>query len=313
MSSHPDVSVIIPTYNRTGFLKAAVASALAQTLQDFEIIVVDDASQDDTEKMLRQFKDSRITLIRHEINQGVAAARNTGVMNSKGKYIAFLDDDDEWLPNKINRQIELLEISPKIVGAVYSGWTGVDAASERILYQRTPTHRGEIFTVMLLQGWLAPTSSFLVRKECFEKAGLFDLEFDYGEDFDMWLRIARTFQFDYIEEPLVRYSVPHKKPSLSANYKLMIRGTEAQLRKYIDTLALNRKNHSRCYLNLGVLYCYNGDVRKGRENFLKGMSLYPFEPRHYFNFGMSLLGSNNFKRLKMLKETVGHINFTSWS
>src|SRR5262245_7125063 len=116
MSGQPAVSIIIPTYNRTGFLRAAVASALAQTLHDFEIIVVDDASKDDTERVLRHFEDSRITLIRHEINRGVAAARNTGVENAKGKYFAFLDDDDEWLPNKLNRQFELLESSPKLVG-----------------------------------------------------------------------------------------------------------------------------------------------------------------------------------------------------
>jgi glycosyltransferase involved in cell wall biosynthesis len=310
MSGQPEVSIIIPTYNRAGFLKTAITSALAQTLQDFEVIVVDDASQDDTEKVLRQFQDSRITLIRHETNQGVAAARNTGVVNSKGKYIAFLDDDDEWLPDKIERQFNLLEKSPKFVGVVYTGWVGVDAASGRILYQLTPTERGEIFEVMLLQGTLAPTSSVFLRRECFEKAGLFDLDFEYGEDFEMWLRIAQAFEFEYIEEPLVRYSVPHKKRSLSANYDLMIRGAEAQLRKYAEIFALHRKSHSRFYLSLGVLYCYNGNVRKGRQAFLKGITRCPFEPRHYFNLGLSLLGAKNFKKLKTLKERIGHVNFS---
>src|SRR5262245_40778764 len=242
MSGQPVVSVIIPTYNRAGFLESAITSALAQTLQDFEIIIVDDASQDDTEKMLGQFQDSRITLVRHKTNQGIAAARNTGVVNAKGKYIAFLDDDDEWLPDKNERQFKLLERSPRSVGGVYTGWVGVDAASGKILYQLSPRERGKIFDAILLKGTLAPTSSIFLRKECFEKAGLFDLDFEYGEDFEMWLRIARVFEFDYIEEPLVRYSVPQKERSLSANYDVMIRGFEAQLRKYAEVFSVNRKS-----------------------------------------------------------------------
>ena len=91
----PDVSVIIPTYDRSEFLRTAIASVLAQTLQDFEIIVVDDASADDTQEVVGNLDDGRIRYIRHEINKGVAATRNTGVLNSKGKYIAFLDDDDK--------------------------------------------------------------------------------------------------------------------------------------------------------------------------------------------------------------------------
>jgi glycosyltransferase involved in cell wall biosynthesis len=308
MRGRSEVSVIIPTYNRAGFLENAVASALAQTLQDFEIIVVDDASQDETEKVLSQFQDRRVRLIRHETNRGVAAARNTGVVNSRGKYIAFLDDDDEWLPDKNERQLKLLERSPKSVGVIYTGWVGVDADSGRTLYQLTPTQRGEIFNAMLLAGTLAPTSSVFLRKECFEKTGLFDLDFEYGEDFEMWLRIAKAFEFDYIKEPLVRYSVPRKERSLSANYNVMIKGFEAQLRKYAAIFASDKKSHSRCYLSLGVLYCYNGNVRKGRQAFLKGIGRCPFEPRHYFNLGLSLLGAKNFKKLKTFRDRVGHIN-----
>jgi glycosyltransferase involved in cell wall biosynthesis len=118
----PAVSVIIPTYNRAEFLRLAITSVLNQTFQDFEIIVVDDASEDHTHEVVHNFRDKRIKYIHHEVNKRVAAARNTGVLNSSGAYIAFVDDDDEWLPKKLQMQVALLENSPSIVGGVYTGF-----------------------------------------------------------------------------------------------------------------------------------------------------------------------------------------------
>ena len=306
MSNSPKVSVVIPTYNRGNFLRAAVASALAQTLRDLEIIVVDDASAEDSEKVVRQFGDSRLKFIRHETNRGVAAARNTGVLKSQGKYIAFLDDDDEWLPEKLERQFELLEQSPRNVGVVYTGSLAMESMNGKALFQLMPTLKGVIFQEMLLRDSLAPTSTFVVRKECFEKAGLFDVDFEFGEDFDMWLRIAAAFQFDYIEEPLVRFSAPddNKRSLSSNNFEARIKASEARLKKYAEIIALDRRCHSRRYLSLGVLHCYNGNVRKGRESFIRGIKIHPLEPRNYFNLCLSLCGAKNYKKWKMLKEGV---------
>jgi hypothetical protein len=120
----------------------------------------------------------------------------------------------------------------------------------------------------------------------------------------MWVRIALAFQFDYIKEPLVRYSVPdNNKYALSSNYQARIKATEAQLKKYSEIIALDSRHYSRRYLGLGVLHCYNGNVRKGRESFLRGIKINPFEPRNYFNLCLSVLGAKNFKKWKRLKET----------
>ena len=116
----PAVSVIIPTYNRAEFLRLAITSVLNQTFQDFEIIVVDDASEDHTHEVMNNLNDKRIKYIRHEVNKRVSAARNTGVLHSSGDYIAFLDDDDEWLPSKLQRQVALLEDSTSTCGGVYT-------------------------------------------------------------------------------------------------------------------------------------------------------------------------------------------------
>src|SRR5258705_13939604 len=102
------VSVVIPTHNRSEFLRSAIASVLGQTYQDFELIVVDDASTDSTAEVVVSFNDSRIKFIRHQTNQGGSAARNTGIRASKCDYIAFLDDDDEWSPRKLSKQVEVL-------------------------------------------------------------------------------------------------------------------------------------------------------------------------------------------------------------
>jgi len=308
----PKVSVIIPTHNRADILREAITSVLSQSFSDFEIVVVDDASRDNTSEVVRAIDDQRIKYLRHETNRGVALARNTGVLNSTGQYIAFLDDDDEWLPDKLKKQYDLLEGSPVIVGVVHTGSFAVDVSSRKILRQLTPTKRGKIFDEMFIQNSIAPTSTFFLRRECFERVGLFDVKLEFGEDFDMWLRIAKEFQFEYIEEPLVKFSVSNNKSSLSANYELKIRGGEAQLRKYAALFALNSKVHSRRYLDLGVLYCYKGDVIKGRKALIKAIKIYPFEPKYYFNLCLSLLGANNFKILKQLKEQWLADHLSAW-
>ncbi len=118
----PTVSVIIPTYNRAHLLGRAIESVLDQTYQDFEIIVVDDASADETEEVVKSFGDDRINHIRHQKNKGGSAARNTGIKAARGEFIAFLDSDDEWVPKKLEKEIDRLQTLSNEVGVVYSGF-----------------------------------------------------------------------------------------------------------------------------------------------------------------------------------------------
>jgi glycosyltransferase involved in cell wall biosynthesis len=138
----PMVSIVIPTHNRSESLRHSIASVLTQTLQDFEIIVVDDASSDHTAEVAYMFADQRIKYIRHDANLGVAAARNTGIVNSRARYIAFLDDDDEWLPEKLARQLKRLHSSPTNVGAIYTSSLRVDRRSGRVVAQERETLKG---------------------------------------------------------------------------------------------------------------------------------------------------------------------------
>jgi len=299
----PTISVIIPTHNRSRALRRTIASVLRQTMPDFELIVVDDASVDDTQRVVEHFAAANIKYICHAKNQGAAAARNTGISNSHGKYIAFLDDDDEWLPDKLRLQFARLEASPMNVGAIYTGWLIVHGLTGNVLSQQIPWLKGDVFDSIFVRGFIAPTSTFLCRRSCFEKVGLFDESLQYCEDHDMWLRIAKEFAVDCVDEPLVRYTDPDSdRPSLSTNYDRVIRGQEAYFRKYAHVFVRHPAIHSVRRVELGVLYCYNGNMSKGRASFRTAMRINALEPRTYFNFALSLLGARLFKTLKLSKE-----------
>jgi len=130
----PKVSVIIPTYNRAEFLRSAIESALTQTYTDLEIIVSDDKSTDHTKEVVRSFIDERTKYIRNKGKKGVSAARNSAILASKGEYIAFLDDDDEWFPDKLQRQVEVLDHSRPNICGVHSNLLEIDKMTGKIIY-----------------------------------------------------------------------------------------------------------------------------------------------------------------------------------
>src|SRR5215471_13264577 len=132
------VSVIIPTHNRAEFLQSAITSVLNQTFQDFEIIIVDDASKDHTREVIANFNDARIKVIHNQVSKGAAGARNIAITNSNCEYIAFLDDDDEWLPEKLKIQTCLLDNSPPEVGGVCTGNFTLEKMSGSVLSAVNP-------------------------------------------------------------------------------------------------------------------------------------------------------------------------------
>jgi len=302
----PIVSVIIPTHNRNRFLRSAIESVLNQTFQAFEIIVVDDASSEDVQGIVEGFHDIRIKCIHHEINKGEAGARNTGIMHAEAKYIAFLDDDDTWLPEKLKSQLDVLENSTLKVGGIYSGYIAKDCADPRKSFTKIPIKRGDIYKDLLVQNSIGTPSTVVVRRTCIETAGLFDENIFYGVDHDFYLRIAKNFHFECIAEPLVNYSIHENR--LSSNPEIVAKGLEAMSLKYQGELGeLYRKRRKYLglgYLSVGVGFCYKGDKTKGIEAIMKSIRLYPFEPRAYFNLGLSLLGTRNFTKIKKFKDIL---------
>jgi glycosyltransferase involved in cell wall biosynthesis len=226
--------------------------------------------------------------------------RNDGLRRASGEYVALLDDDDEWLPLKLEKQVHLLDNSSGSVGLIYTGFFRIDGSSKKVIDRVIPEKRGHVFEELCLKNWMGTCSTVLIRKVCFEKTGLFDEGLASAADYDMWLRISKEFAVDYNCEPLVYYRVHDNR--ISTNHESMSRGLEGLLRKHASYFELDNKNYSRRYSNLGINYCFSGNTKKGREALLRAIRLYPFEVRHYYNLCLSLLGADNFRRLKKLRE-----------
>jgi glycosyltransferase involved in cell wall biosynthesis len=232
ISINPFISIIIPSYNRGEFISRAVHSVLCQTFNNVEILVVDDGSTDDTLQQLQQLqgKDPRLKIIQHENNLGAQAARNTGIRAAMAPYIAFLDSDDEWLPNKLERQISLIESSNNNVGVVYAGFLWVHADG-RPTKQQAPRFRGKIYRNALKE-WIADTNTFMVRKDILYKAGLLDENIRSYQEWDLCIKLARYTEFDFVDEPLAIYHI-HDKPAISKDLLLDALG-------YLDVITVHR-------------------------------------------------------------------------
>jgi glycosyltransferase involved in cell wall biosynthesis len=292
----PKVSVVILTYNRAELLRSAITSVLNQTFQDFEIIIVDDASKDNTQEALSHFDDARLKYIRHEMNKGEGKSRNTGIANASGEFIAFLDDDDEWLPEKLKLQVDILDNDPTI-SAVYTGCICIDKRSGNVDSLKIPSKRGDIFQELLKENFII-VSSILLRRACFETVGLFDELVPFGLDHDMWIRVSRFYQFAFITKPLVKYYIHQNR--LNANFSLVAQGMEKMFEKYGADFALNAKYYSKkCYV-LAFLYCLMGNGHRCRAACVKSIKIYPLQLKSYALLGLSFVGISTFQKLLQL-------------
>ena len=197
----PQISVIIPTYNRGARLGGAIESVRAQTFQDWELLVVDDGSTDETPALVQAHvqRDARICSVRQS-NAGAAAARNQGIRSARGAYLAFLDDDDRWAPQKLDTQLRFLMAHAE-VGWVYSFMRLVnEATGAEQLHGRALRSFKELF-----RGYFIGPQTVLLRRACVERVGRFDESRDFfgAEDTDFFLRLGKSFAFHCIPEPLV--------------------------------------------------------------------------------------------------------------
>lgn len=201
---HPKVTVVIPTYNREGFIGAAIGSVLAQTFADFELIVVDDGSTDGTAAVVAAIRDPRIRYTRQE-HRGISAAMNHGLRAARGAYIARLDSDDVWLPELLETEVAVLDARPE-VGAAYARGRGVDEGGRPTLdvWGMAERFPGDSFRSMLY-GDFTCNITVVARRECFERAGWFDETMVTNEDWDLWLRVARHYRFAYTDRVLAHF------------------------------------------------------------------------------------------------------------
>jgi len=231
-----EVSVIIPTFNRGQKVVRAVASVLYQTFRNLEIIVVDDGSQDDTQQRLRSFRDKIVSLV-HPQNMGVSAARNTGIRASRSPLIAFLDSDDYWLPEKIEKQTTFFRQHPDAVACqTEEHWVRHGRRVNPRNKHRKPS--GDIFGPSLKLCLVSP-SAVMLKRALLSEVGFFDESLPACEDYDLWLRIASRYPVHLIQEYLLVKEGGHKD-QLSTTIKGLDRFRIRSLEKLILAGGLQR-------------------------------------------------------------------------
>ena len=273
------VSVIIPVFNRPQSVRRAIESVLAQTCQDFEIIVVDDASTDATATVVAAFTDPRIRLIRHERNRGGSAARNTGIQASSAPYVAFLDSDDEWLPNKLERQLAVFEAATDQVGLVYTGAERV--WEDGVVSRDVPRRHPDLTRTLLLTNVIGETSVGMVRRRVLDETGGFDESLPSCQDVDLWLRICERFHAVPVSGILVRVIKGTDNNRISANISRTVLGRELYGRKHREKMV----RHGVLHLFLRESGWWQQrrvrDARQARRSYLESLRANPLAPWTY--------------------------------
>lgn len=206
-SAAPIVTVVLPTYNRAPLIVRAIRSVLAQTYEDFELLVVDDGSTDGTMDEVARVRDPRVRRLRLPANRGAAAARNVGLRAARGRFLAFQDSDDEWLPSKLDRHMRVFARRDGAVGVVYSDMRRILRDGTR-RYHRSPTVAGGRLidpSTNFYQVCKLGIQASVIRRECLEAVGGFNEAFPALEDLELFIRLSRRYAFHHLRLPLVRY------------------------------------------------------------------------------------------------------------
>ena len=245
--AQPRLSVIIPMFNTAQWIGAAIASALDQTERRIEVVVVDDGSTDGSLDRVLSFDDDRLTILTQS-NQGLSAARNSGIFVARAPLLGLLDGDDTWFPEKVQRHLELHETSANI-GVTFDWWAYLDENGDRTgQYLMHKCHQPDAKTLARRN---CVGSHVVAKKECFANVGLFDESLRSCEDLDMWIRIASqtSFLFRLIPEVLSGYRV--REGSLSLNFDTFVRSAEVmQERVALRTPGMNEEDGRRCLSQL---------------------------------------------------------------
>lgn len=299
MNKDPLVSVVLPTYNRSKELKRAINSVLSQTYGNFELFVIDDGSTDNTQEVLDNFEDERIEHIRFEKNRGPQIARNTGIENSSGKFIALLDDDDVWTPDKLEKQVKKFRNLDDSWGVVYSGLKKI--RDGKVVDVVSPGVEGWVLKDILLRNRIS-SSMVLLRSDCLEEVGLFDPNLESSQDVDLWIRLAKDYKFSCVDEPLaIRYIEGEDR--ISKNYRKRYEGVRGLLEKHFQEFKNHPKGLSRRYSQLGTnLTFLTKSGKKSRPYFKKAILADKTNYKAYLDLILSYLSSRLHRHIYSLIE-----------
>ncbi len=299
------VSVIMPVYNRENLVSQSIESVLGQTYQKIELVLINDGSSDNSLNILTEYKNrfpEKIKLI-NQPNQGQINARNHGIKISKGKYIAFLDSDDLWLPDKLEEQIPLFKDD---VGLVYGGVELIDESGATTGFDPCdPAIQGKIFPYLLVKNRMTG-GSVVVLREALEEVGVFDTEFRAAENWDLWLRICKQFQARLVDKPVVKYRL-HEN-NMSKDMMLMQEAKRQIMAKHCDKHSpdsviarYSKMAEADLFYRLGVYYFSREQFGRAIRNFLRVMVISPLYEDTLARLLRSILGRRGNRMLRKLK------------
>jgi len=283
----PTFSVIIATYNRAHLVGRAIRSVLAQTYQDFEVLVVDDGSTDETPAAVGAFDDPRLVYLRREQNGGASATRNMGIRRARGKYISFLDDDDEFLPEFLAESYRVFEAAPESVGF---GWCGIHNIRDSIedekflseeIWQPDFRNREHAYLSSLRSRGIGSGCGLTVRRTCFDIVGLFDEALQTAVDTDILVRFFRHFDFVVVPKVLVKVH-KHNHGRVSDLYREKAEAYERIVSKHLDVLTNHPDLWTFLHYKVGLLYYRVNDATKARRFMVSALRKQPFYLKAWF-------------------------------
>ncbi|MEK0290651.1 glycosyltransferase family 2 protein [Caldifermentibacillus hisashii] len=293
------ISVIIPTYNRGHMIHVSIESVINQSYKNLELIIVDDNSEDNTKEIVEEYmkKDKRIKYIKHDVNKGGAAARNTGIFNATGDYIAFLDSDDEWYPKKLEKQIKVIQENNNI-DLVFTAYKVMEKYSNKLIgYHKIK--KNYRLSQLYKNNFLGSTSSLLIKKQKLIEVNGFDDKLKSCQDWDLYLKCCDSSNFYVIDEPLLTQYYHGNR--ISNNNDAIIQGHKAIIKKILRIL--QRKKYpkmetnmilSELYLRMSKLYFKNNNFEQGKRFLFISMKLYPLNIKTLFYVINSLFGKKVF-------------------
>jgi len=289
----PKVSVVVTTYNRPDLLPQAIESVTNQTYENIECFVVDDHSTvGNPESITKTVGDENVTYVRHSKNRGLSAARNTGIKKAGGKYIAFLDDDDRWESEKIEKQVSRFEKLSDDVAIVYCWMNYVDEESGRMVKEYKPTYKGYIFPETLDAQPIGSGSTLLIRVSVAEEVNGFDESLSRGIDGDFIRRVCKRYKVDYVPEFLVNYRVNHGNERITSDdkngTKNAIEGHKRKICKFEKELEGMPEKYYNINKKISLLHAEIGNIGESLKYMYRAAKTKPFKKDCYIGFYSSV-------------------------
>ena len=250
MNNTPKVSVVIATYNRASLLHRAIHSVLVQTFTNHELIIIDDGSTDYTQHVVAEFNDPRIHYFKNTINQGQAAARNLGISYARGEYIAFLDDDDECVPTRLENQVAFLDASPAEIGMVYGWMDKYDDSTHKLEHEYGSGLSGDVFELALTGRNIAVTITMLVRTSVAREVGGFDERLSIGEDPLFVCNISSKYRIGFQPKVVCIRHIKHGYPRMTEPSESQRLGMDKYLRVHIQTFSTELEQRPRLFADV---------------------------------------------------------------